>query len=217
MSERTASLAPAPRYGLPIAFRHLVTGAMSPVQAMRETLAAGIGEGARLALFVAFVACLGLADPETRGLGAAAVANALDQETLAHGLLLLAAGAAIIGVALLAGYWTAAVAALALSGWGWSRPKLARMRSVVAVSAWISLLPTVAVKLVALAALPPGMIAADPPSLYSAIEAAMVVPYFAACLGAAFRLGVWRSLAVATLVNGAFYLLVIILYVVAPA
>uniref|UniRef100_UPI002BAAE5DB hypothetical protein n=1 Tax=Enterovirga sp. TaxID=2026350 RepID=UPI002BAAE5DB len=94
---------------------------------------------------------------------------------------------------------------------------LARMRSAVALGAWFALLPTLAVKLAALALLPARMVAADPPSLYTAIEPGVGLPYFAACLMAAFGAAAARAVPVAILVNGGFYLLLVILYFVAPS
>lgn len=200
-----------------LALRHLWRGALAPGEAMREALRARIGETARLLLLGLAAAALGLADPETRGLGRAAVENVLDDPSRLHGLMLLATGSAVIGLALAAAYWIAALAAHAFVWPSWSRASLARMRSAVALGAWFALLPTLAVKLAALALLPARMIAADPPSLYTAIELTVAMPYFAACLMAAFGTGPARAVLVAILVNGTFYLLLLILYFMTPS
>lgn len=204
-------------YSPALALRHLWRGPVAPRESMREALAARIGETGRLALLAVFAATLGLVDPETRALARAALENTLDDASRTEGVALLAVGIAVVACALLVAYWTAALVALALCWPRWSRASLARMRSVVALSAWFSLLPTLVVKLLAMALLPARMIAADPPSLYSAVEVVMVIPYVAACLMAAFGAGAVRATAVAALINGAFYLLVTILYLVAPA
>lgn len=209
--------APRVGYSPTLALRHLWRGPIAPRESMHEALAAGIGEKGRLALFGIFVACLALCDPETRGLVLSAMENVSDDASRLHGLLFLGLGIAVVGLALYLGYWAATLAALLLSGQGWTRETCARMRSVVALSAWFSLLPTLAVKLLALALLPAAMVAADPPSLYSTIEAATVMPYFAACLAAAFGLGVPRAATVAFLINGAFYLVIAILYIASPS
>ena len=214
MSAETASTA---RYGPALALGHLWQGAIAPREAMREALRARIGEPARLVLLLLVVLTLGLVDPETRALGRAAIENASDDASRAHGLLLLALGAAVIGLAIFIVYWIAALVVHALSWPKWSRASVARARSVVALSAWFSLLPMLLVKLVALAILPAAMIAADPPSLFSAIEVVLLIPYFAACLMAAFGAGIVRALLVAFLVNGAAYLLVVISYLVSPS
>jgi hypothetical protein len=198
-----------------LALRHLWQGAVAPRASMQEALAAGTGEGARLLVFALYVLCLALIDPETRALGHAAIENVFDDSSRLQGLLLLGLGGAIIGFALLLGYWAAAFAATLLAGQPLAR--LPTTRSAVALGAWFSLLPTVAVKLLALALMPAAMVTADPPSLFSTIEAVMAVPYLAACLAAAFALGTPRALFAAFLVNGAFYSLVVILYLVAPS
>lgn len=199
------------------ALRHLWQGAIGPRDAMREALRLRIGEPARLVLFLLFALALGLIDPETRSLGRAALENAVDDSSLAHGLLLLALGATVIGLALLLAYCVAALVAHALCWPKWSRSSFARARSVVALSAWFSLLPTLAVKGLALTVLPAVRIAADPPSLFSVIEIVMLIPFFAACLMAAFGAGLVRALVVATLINGGFYLVLVILYLVSPS
>ena len=205
------------RYLPAIALRHLWRGAFAPIESMREALRARIGEPTRLVLVLAFGLTLGFADPETRALGRAAIENTLDDASLAHGLLLLATGAALIGLALVLGYLSAALVAHALSWPKWSWASFARARSVAALSAWFSLLPTLLVKVLALAVLPATMITADPPSLFSAIEIVMLIPFFAACLMAAFGAGLARALLVAILINGTFYLALVFLYLVSPS
>lgn len=200
-----------------LALRHLWRGAVAPGEAMREALRARIGETARLVLLGLVAAALGFADPETRGFGRAAIENARDDPSRLHGLTLLATDTALIGLAVVAAYWIAALVAHSLVWPSWSRASLARMRSAVALGAWFALLPTLAVKLAALALLPARMVAADPPSLYTAIEPGVGLPYFAACLMAAFGAAASRAVPVAILVNGGFYLLLVILYFVAPS
>lgn len=208
----------APRgYLSALALRHLWRGAYAPRDSMREALRARIGEPARLLLLALFALALGLLDPDTRALGRAALENAVDDDSRMRGLLLLALGAAVIGVGIVIAYLVAALIAHALSWPAWSRASFARARSVAALSAWFSLLPTVVVKGLALALLPAAMIAADPPSLFSAIEIVMLIPFFAACLMAAFGAGPVRALLVATLINGAFYLALVFLYLVSPS
>jgi len=212
-----SAAAPARGYRPALALRHLGLGAIAPREAMREGLAAGIGERGRLLVMALFALVLGLIDPETRALGRSALANALDDRSRTEGLMFLSAGALVIGLALWIAYWAAACVALACCRRGWSRESLGRARSVVALSAWFSLLPTAAVKVLALAILPAAMIAADPPSLFSSIEIAMLIPFFAACLIAAFGIGPGRAALAAILVNGGLYLLLVIFSFVAPS
>lgn len=211
-----SATAPRPGYFPPLALRHLWLGAIAPREAMQEGLAARIGEFGRLLVTAIFVFTLGLVDPETRALGRSAIENASDDLSRTEGLLLLAFGAVVIGLAFYITYWLAAVTAHACCSRGWSRSSLARARSVVALSAWFSLLPTVIVKALALSLFPAAMIAADPPSLFSSIEAVMLIPFFAACLMVAFGAGFGRALLTAILINGGFYLLLVILYLVVP-
>ena len=205
-----------PGYRPALALRHLLAGPTVPRRAMGEALASGIGETGRLAVFVLFVAVLGLVDPETRSLGQAAFENASDDEMLRRGLGMLAAGFVAIGVALYLAYWISALVANVVCGGPWTWAGLARMRSVVALSGWFSLLPTVTLKLGALALLPKAMIAADPPSLYSAIEVVLLLPYFVVCLMVAAGVGAARAALAAILVNGGIYLAVALLSLVPP-
>ena len=183
---------------------------------MGEALASGIGEPGRLAILALYVATLGLVDPETRSLGMAAFENASDDEMLRRGLGMLAAGFVAIGVALYLAYWISALVANLVCGGPWTSAGLARMRSAVALSGWFSLLPTVALKLAALALLPKAMIVADPPSFYSAIEIVLFLPYFAACLMVAAGVGVVRAALAAFLINGGIYLAIALLSLVPP-
>lgn len=209
---------PGPVVYLPaIALRHLWQGALAPREAMREALRVRIGEPTRLVLMSLVVLTLGLVDPETRALGRAAIENAFDDSSRIHGLMLLALGTVVIGFTILTVYWIVALIVHVLSWPKWSRASFARARLVVALSAWFALLPTILVKALALALLPATMITADPPSLFSAIEFAILIPYVAACLMAAFGAGWVRALLVATLINGAPYFILVILYLVSPS
>ena len=205
-----------PGYRPALALRHLLAGPTAPRRAMGEALASGIGEAGRLAILALYVAALGLVDPETRSLAHAAFENASDDGMLVRGLGLLAAGLVSLGLALYVAYWVSAVVTNLLCGGPWTREGLARMRSAVALSGWFSLLPTVALKLAALAFLPKAMVVADPPSLYSAIEIAILAPYFAACLMVAAGIGPLRAALVAFLVNGGIYLAIALLSLVPP-
>ena len=183
---------------------------------MDEAIASGIGEFGRVAIFALNVLVLGLLDPETRALGWAALENASDDGMLVSGLAMLAAGLASIGFALFAAYWISALAANAVCGGPWTWAGIARMRSAVVLSGWFALLPTAGTKLAALALLPKAMVVADPPSLYSAIEIAILAPYFAACLMVAAGIGAVRAALVAILVNGGVYLAIALLSLVPP-
>ena len=197
----TAGAAPsAEGYTTRLAARHLVSGLVRPREAMREALAAGLGERGRIAIVWLSVWPIALSDRELWRIAVDLQGELAQELDVSFGIGVVLAALAMVALSLVvivAYLFMALVATTAMTVLRQPGRSFVAARSAVALGSWIMVLPTVAVQLLAGAVLPEPMISADPPSLYSSIGFITFTPYLAFCLAEVTGSPLPRPLAVA--------------------
>lgn len=129
-------------YTLALAGRHLLTGPLRPRATMREALAAGLGEGSRIALFAAVLVLYALLNSELRSSAGFYLATIRQSPEPSDWVLGGFLSVTLLGLLVIVLYLSqSAILHAAIWIVTRARPVFARTRSVVAIANWIPVVP----------------------------------------------------------------------------